>query len=540
MRVCGTVDMMPTPLPQSKRMPQPAPGPTVPAQVNLADVLLGDRLTEGRGDRIALRLPDRTMTYAEVEALACGYAAALADAGVRREERVVLVARDGADFVGALFGTLKLGAVAVMVNPDLPPSRIAEILRLARPGAVVAGHDVSVEAAHAMSFAGVTHPLLDTFADAISHEVHFPAAATHRDDPALWLFSGGTTGVPKAVVQTHGSFLNTTVRYAHHTLGYREDDVTIAVPKLVFGYATGSNLFFPFSVGASAVLFPEHPTPAVVAEQIARHRPTILITVPTMIAKMLADPASATADLSSLRFATSAGEALPAELYRQWKAAYGVELLDGLGTAEMWHVFVTNRPGDVRPGTLGKPVDGFAIRICDEEGADVADGEIGRLWVSGDSRALGYWQDLPATAAAFRGEWFVGGDLVRCDGDGYIEHHGRTDDALKVSGKWLAPQEVESCLLEHEAVAECVVVGLEDEVGLVKPVAFVIAREPRVGLDQELFAHVLARLEPYKRPRRIVLVDSFPKTHLGKIDRRSLAATVATLPSRAGGGAVGG
>lgn len=468
------------------------------------------------------------MTYADVEALAAGYAAALTDAGVRREERVVLIARDGADFVGALFGTLKLGAVAVMVNPDLSTPRIAEILRLARPGAVVAGHDLSVAAADAMSIAGVAHhPLLDTFADAITHEVSFPAVATHRDDPALWLFSGGTTGVPKAVVQTHGAFLNTTLRYAHETIGYREDDITVAIPKLIFGYATGSNLFFPFSVGASAVLFPEHPTPAIVAEQIARHRPTILVTVPTMIAKMLADPVVASADLSSLRFATSAGEALPAQLYHQWKAAYGVELLDGLGTAEMWHIFVTNRPGDVKPGTLGKPVAGFDVRICDENGMEVADGEIGRLWVRGRSRAWGYWRDLPRTEQAFLGEWFVGGDLVRRDADGYIEHHGRADDAMKVSGKWLAPQEVEGCLLEHEAVVECVVVGVADAAGLVKPVAFVVPRERTAELEQVLIDHVLARLEPYKHPRSVVLIDEFPKTHLGKVDRRALLGMLA-------------
>ncbi len=507
-------------------MPQSAPGPAVPREVNLAEVFLTRRLAEGRGDRTALRLSDRTMTYAEVEALASGYAAALADAGVRREERVVLIARDGADFVGALFGALKLGAVGVMVNPDLPRDRIADILRLARPGAVVAGHDLSVLAAEAMSLAGVGHPLLDTFADAITHEISFPAAVTHRDDPALWLFSGGTTGTPKAVIQTHGSFLNTTLRYAHEIIGYREDDITISIPKLIFGYATGSNLFFPFSVGASAVLFPDHPTPALIVEQIARHRPTILVTVPTMIAKMLADPQAAQADLSSLRLATSAGEALPAELYHQWTAAYGVELLDGLGTAEMWHIFLTNRPGDVKPGTLGTPVPGFDVRICDEAGEDVADGEIGRLWVRGASRAWGYWQDLPRTAAAFRGEWFVGGDLVRRDADGYIEHHGRADDSMKVSGKWLAPQEVEGCLLEHDAVVECVVVGVADDAGLVKPVAFVVARVRHPGLEQELIEHVLARLEPYKHPRRVVLVDDFPKTHLGKVDRRALAARI--------------
>lgn len=506
-------------------MPSAGTAP-LPTQVNIADAFLSDRIAEGRGNRIALRLSDRTLTYSDVEALAAGYAAALADAGVRREERVVLVARDGADFVGALFGTLKLGAVAVMVNPDLDPARIADILTLARPGAVVSGHDVSPKAAAAMSAAGLSRPLVDTFSDTITHEVAYEAVATHRDDPALWLFSGGTTGTPKAVVQTHGSFLNTTLRYGQETMGYREDDITMAIPKLIFGYATGSNLFFPFSVGASAVLFPEHPTVDVVVRQIADHRPTILVNVPTMISKLLADAVGREADLSSLRFATSAGEALPPSLYRQWKATYGVELLDGLGTAEMWHIFVTNRLGDVKPGTIGKPVDGFRIRVCDDEGHDVADGDIGRLWVAGASRAWGYWQDLDRTAQAFQGEWFVGGDLVRRDVDGYLEHHGRADDSLKVSGKWLAPQEVESCLLEHESVVECVVVGVEDAAGLMKPVAFVVASGDTEGLEQRLIDHVLVRLDAYKHPRRVIIVDEFPKTHLGKVDRKALRTTL--------------
>ncbi len=365
-----------------------------PDHVNIADAFLTDRIREGRGGRIALRLPDTSLTYVQVEALASGYASALTDCGVRREERVVLLARDGAHFVGALFGALKLGAVVVMVNPDLPRDRVADILRLARPGAVVAEHEVTTLAAAAMSDAELSAPLVDTFSDTVTHSASHPAVATHRDDPALWLFSGGTTGTPKAVVQTHGSFLNTTQRYAHETIGYTEDDITMAVPKLIFGYATGSNLFFPLSVGASAVLFPEHPTPSVIVEHMARHRPTVLINVPTMIGKLLADPASATADFSSLRFATSAGEALPPHLYDEWMRVYGVELLDGLGTAEMWHIFLTNRLGDVKPGTVGKPVAGFDIRICDEAGSEVADGEIGLLWVRGGSRAWGYWQNL--------------------------------------------------------------------------------------------------------------------------------------------------
>jgi benzoate-CoA ligase family protein len=346
------------------------------------------------------------------------------------------------------------------------------------------------------------------------------AAATDAGDPAVWLFSGGTTGVPKAVVQTHGSFVNTTRRYAHDTLGYGPDDVTLSVPKLYFGYATGSNLLFPFSVGGSAVLFPEHPTADLLFDLIDRYRPTIFITVPTMVAKMVGDGGAH--DLSCLRFATSAGEALPHELYRSWKETFGVELLDGLGTAEMWHVFITNRPGAVKLGTVGQPVEGFELQVCDPEGNPVPAGEVGQMWVKGDSLAKGYWDDPDQTAAAFRGPWFVGGDLIRIDQEGYVEHHGRADDRLKVGGKWLAPQEVESCLLEHEAVDTAVVVGVPDEAGLIKPVAYVIPTDEWAGLEDELITWTLDRLEPYKHPRRVFVVKSLPTTHLGKVDRTKL------------------
>jgi benzoate-CoA ligase family protein len=348
------------------------------------------------------------------------------------------------------------------------------------------------------------------------------AAPTHRDDAAIWLFSGGTTGRPKAVVQTHLSFANTTELYAKGALGYRETDVTLSVPKLYFGYATGSNLFFPFSVGATSVLYPEHPTADVLFEKVRAHRPTILVNVPTMINQMVSHPSAPSQDLSCLRFATSAGEALPPELYRRWRETFGVELLDGLGTAEMWHIFISNRPGDARPGTLGKAVPGFEVRLCDEEGSEVPAGEVGALRVRGRSRAIGYWQQMDRTAAAFRGEWYVTGDLLRQDADGYFIYCGRADDMLKVGGKWVAPQEVESCLLQHPLVRECAVVGAVDAAGLTKPQAFVVAREARPGLDEELKAFVRERLEPYKYPREVVFVDSLPRTHLGKVDRGKL------------------
>ncbi|PYR23956.1 MAG: benzoate-CoA ligase family protein, partial [Acidobacteria bacterium] len=346
---------------------------------------------------------------------------------------------------------------------------------------------------------------------------------SHRDEPAIWLFSGGTTGPPKAVVQPHRSFVNTTERYGQGILGIRSDDVTIAVPKLFFGYATGSNVLFPFSVGASCVLFPERCTPDTLFSHIARHRPTILVNVPTMIQQMLAHADASSQDVSSLRLATSAGEALPPELHERWMRTFGVELLDGLGTAEMWHIFISNRPGDVVPGTLGRVVPGFDVTLCDAEDREVEDGEIGTLWVRGESRAIGYWLQMDDTNRAFRGEWYVSGDMLRRNADGTFTYCGRADDMLKVGGRWLSPAELENCLMTHAAVREVAVVGAQNADGLVKPCAFVVSPLPSPALAKELQELAKSRLEPYKYPREVIFVDVLPRTHLGKVDRARLA-----------------
>jgi benzoate-CoA ligase family protein len=504
----------------------------LPERFNIADHFLGDRVREGRGDRIALRLADGEMTYTEVLVLADRFGRALLEVGVRPQERVLVALPDGAGFVGALFGALRIGAVVVMVNPGRSPRDLATLFDYSHAACAVVDGPVRESFEAALAAAERQPRLLVVDGDADGHASFetlagdggkpLEAVATRPDDPAIWLFSGGTTGLPKAVVQTHRSFANTTDCYARKALGYGEDDVTLSVPKLFFGYATGSNLFFPFAVGASAVLFPEHPTADLLFERIRRHRPTILVNVPTMINQMVSHPAAADQDLSCLRFVTSAGEALPAPLYHRWRETFGVELLDGLGTAEMWHIFVSNLPGAVKPGTLGRVVPGFELKVCDDDGCELADGEVGRLWVRGESLALGYWQNPAETAAAFRGEWFIGGDLVSRDGEGYVTYCGRSDDVLKVGGKWLAPQEVESCLMRHPAVAECAVVGVENEAGLIKPFAFVVAKEASADLEEELKRHALEELEAYKHPRRVIFVEAMPRTHLGKIDRGKL------------------
>ncbi len=490
------------------------------AWLNIADHFLVERLREGRGGRVALRLEEVEYTYDAVDRLANRFGHALLARGVRPEERVILALPDGAEYVGALFGILKVGAVVVMVNPSLPAEGMEAMVELTRARVAVIDPAVAVP---------VPEPLVAGAGEGerLDHPDELDTVRTHRHDPAIWLFTGGTTGVPKAAVQTHASFANTTRCYAQTAMGWREDDITMAVPKLYFGYATGSNLFFPFSVGASAVLFPEHPSPEVVFARIARHRPTILVNVPKMVAGMVDHPSAGDQDLSCLRFATSAGEALPPSLHQRWNDTFGVPLYDGLGTAEMWHIFVSNQPGAVRPGSLGRAVPGFDVRVCDDVGNEMRVGEVGRLWVRGESRALGYWQDAEKSAEAFRGEWFAASDMVRRDADGYFHYVGRADDALKVGGKWLLPAEVEDCLLAHPAVAEAAVVGVHDPGGLTKPVAFVVVGDAGEGpagedLAAALRDHCLAHLEPYKAPRRVFVVDGLPRTHLGKVDRGTL------------------
>ena len=523
--------------------------------LNIARLFLDQRLEEGHAERTALHLPQGTMTYGQVHALAEDYARALRARGVRREERVLIALPDGADFVGALFGILKLGAVVVMLNPRLKLDEIAAQIDYTRARLLIVHRDFEPDFRQAAQDtpwleSGLLVVGEDSGPDSLRAALERAAvergavegagnepvgtAPTHRDDPAIWLYSGGTTGRPKAVVQSHRSFATTTELYGRNTLGYGPDDITLSVPKLFFGYATGANLFFPFSVGGSAVLFPEHPTPELLFEKIALHRPTILINVPTLVQRMVEHDDAEHQDLSCLRFATSAGEALPVALYEQWKGRFGVELLDGLGTAEMWHVFVTNRIGDVKPGTLGRVVDGFEIQVRDPDGAPVPPGEVGRMWVRGDARAQGYWQNMDKSRDAFRGEWFVGGDLIRMDEDGYVTYCGRGDDAMKVGGRWLVPREVEDCLATHEGVEECAVIGAPDPKGLMKPYAFVLAKPGHApdALAEQLKQLALDSLQAYKHPRKVVVLDEFPRTHLGKVDRGSLKRMAETSAQR--------
>lgn len=487
-----------------------------PDPLNGYQFFLGARIEEGNSERVALHLDHDTMTFGQVADLAARFAAVLVDHQVKREDRVLILLPDGPEYVATLFATLKVGAVVVMLNPGLTDEATGAIVDSARPSVVMVGER---DASRIEGLNSVWKPRIVPVAPGwMPNRKVETVAATSPDDPAMWLFSGGTTGVPKAVPQTHRSLVNTTRRYGQGVLGLTQDDITIAVPKLYFGYATGSNLLFPFSVGASTVLFDAPATPAELFARIERHRPTVLVNVPSAINQMLAE--STEVDMSSLRLATSAGEALPESLHHRWLDRFGVELLDGLGTAEMWHIFVSNRPGAARPGSVGQVVPGFEIKACDEAGVEVPAGEVGRLWVKGDSLGLGYWDDPELTAVAFRKPWFVGGDLISVDADGYVTHRGRADDAIKVKGKWFRPQELESVLLEHPAVGQCAVIAVDDEAGLTRPVAFVVANQPVEA--EQLVEWSLAHLEAYKHPRKVYFVDRLPLTHLGKVDRGAL------------------
>lgn len=505
--------------------------PNIPEFINLADYCLDAHVREGRGSRRALITDEGVFTYAEVQARANRFAGVLRAAGVEPEQRVLIALGDGLDWVATFFGALKLGAAVVMANPGLKKDEIEYFLEYTRAKVVVTERDSAAIFREAGALQSTLREVLVVGEEAFEKRLEaagdrFDNFKTHRDDAAIWLFSGGTTGRPKGVVQTHRSFVNTTELYAKGSMGYGENDITLSVPKLFFGYATGSNLIFPFSVGATSVLFREKCTPEALFARIARHRPTVLINVPTMVHQMTSHQDAAAQDLSCLRATTSAGEALSEELYRRWQKLFGVPLLDGLGTAEMWHIFLTNTVKDVRPGSLGLAVPGFDVRVCDDDGKELPRGETGFLWVRGASRAIAYWHEMEKTEQVFRGEWYASRDMVRQDEDGFFYYSGRDDDMLKVGGRWLAPAEVENCLQQHSNVAEVAVVGVPDAQGLVKPWAYVVARscapEARASFAEDLRAFALDRLEPYKAPRQVVVLEAMPRTHLGKIDRGKL------------------
>ncbi|HEY8224660.1 MAG TPA: benzoate-CoA ligase family protein [Pyrinomonadaceae bacterium] len=513
----------------------------------MADYFLYHNLEEGRENKTCLYFEDLTWTYSDIARLSNKAGNVLRELGLKMEQRVLFVLPDCPEFVCAWFGAARIGAVITMVNPLLPSTDYEYYLDYTRaPIAIV----------HQLSLAAFTAAVEETrylkvvlvvgsekneleslnpkvkwidFNEALSSaDEECRAADTHRDDIAIWLFTSGSTGHPKGAVHLQHDLPFNTEVFAKATMGVSAEDITVSVPKLFFGYATGTNLLFPFAVGGATALFSERATPEKMFEVIRRYRPTILTTVPTMINSMLNVSEATRDDVSTLRFCYSAGEALPVELYERWMNRFGVQICDGIGSAEMFHIYITNRPTEVRPGSLGRVVQGYEAKVVDADGDQVPTGEMGTLKIKGDSAALCYWNAHEKSKETFAGDWCTTGDQFHVDSDGYYWYHGRTDDMLKVGGIFVAPSEIENCLLQHEAVLECAVIGDESSEGLVKPKAFVVLRDGFAQDDETaelLKTFVKSRLAAYKYPRWIQFAASLPKNDRGKIDRRSLKSS---------------
>ena len=514
--------------------------PVFPDRFNMADYFLDARVREGKGDRVAIRVGDRAWTYREAQEMAdrCGHA--LRDRGIDLEDRVLILLYDGVEFAAGFFGLLKAGAVFCMGNPLLHEPDYDYLLGYTKARAVIADHRTLAALGPALQ----KHPRcrvrllvgepegsgvpsgFERFEEVLaSASSHTDNADTKKDDIAGWLFTSGTTGKPKGAVHYHHHFPFSTECYPKRVLKLNEDDVFVSVSRLFFGYATGTNLMFPFAVGGTAVLFEDKPTAERIFEHVEKHGVTVLTNVPAMIRQMVDHPDAARHPMKSLRMCLSAGEALPPSLYDRWIERWPhCEILDGIGSAELFHIYISNTPGEVKLGSLGRLVPGYDARVVGPEGDDVEDGEMGRLWVRGESAALCYWGDQAKTREVFRGEWTVSADLFRKEGD-YFYYAGRGDDMLKVRGMFVSPLEMEDCLATHPAVREAAVVGVDDGTGLTVPKAFVVLREGYAASDAlvvELQQHAKQKLARYKFPHQVAFVPELVRNDRGKVVRRAL------------------
>lgn len=476
-----------------------------PEFFNLASYYVDRHVSEGHGERTAIVYEGRPISYAEVAAQVNQAGNALRQAGVAPGDRVMIVLPDSPEFVAAYFGAMKIGAVAVPTSTALRPADYAYLEEESGAKVVVGGKGL---------------PNLE------SRSADLDAFPTSPHDAAFWLWTSGSTGQPKAAVHRHRDWLVCCEAYARGVIDIRSDDVTFSSAKLFHAYGLGNGLMFPFHVGAAALLYPGKAQARTILTQAHDCRPTLFFSVPTHFAAMLHETDAANPyDLSSVRLGISAAEPLPAEIFRRWRARFRFEILDGIGSTEVLHIYISNQPGRVRPGSTGMPVPGYEIRITDEQGRDLPAGEVGDLWVRGGSNASEYWNRPRLTAERIRDGWFFSGDKYRADADGYLWYAGRSDDMFRVSGEWVSPIEVEGALVEHPAVLETAVVAQRDENGLLRPCAFVTLKRPEgacEALAEDLRQFVRQRLPGYKSPRRIVFMDELPKTATGKVQRYKL------------------
>jgi benzoate-CoA ligase family protein len=490
---------------------------------NASTYLLDRHVESGTGDRVAVAGPRGTLTYAELLDRVRAAAGGLRGLGVRPEERVLIFMVDGPDMLALILGAMRMGAVPVPVSTMMTATDLVGLLRDSRARVLAASAEFAEIAREAAAAAPELacllvegdgeRPLATVFdPDAGPGEPY----ATSEDSTALWLYTSGTTGLPKGAVHRHASIRSVAETYGAQVLGIAPEDRCLSVPKLFFAYGIGNSCFFPLSVGAVAILEPGRPTPALIAERVAAERPTLFFAVPTFYAALLSAELPPET-FSSVRRAVSAGEPLPAPVFRRFTDRFGVEILDGIGATEALHIFVSNRPGQVRPGSTGVPVPGYDVRVVDDDGVPVPAGTPGHLLVRGDSIATGYWCRTAVTRRVFQGEWLRTGDTYVADDDGSLRFLGRSDDMIKAGGMWVSPSEVEARLLEHPAVAHAVVVAVPDSDGLDKPVAGVV-RAGEVTAD-ELIAFCREGLAAFKRPRSVVFLESLPTTATGKVRR---------------------
>jgi 4-hydroxybenzoate-CoA ligase len=508
----------------------------------------------GLGDKVAFTDPTRDLTYGGLEAATCRFGRGLYALGLRPESRIVLLLLDTVDFPIAFWGAIRAGIVPIPLNTMLTAEQYAYILEDSRAEIVLVSAPLTATLAPIVAQAtqwrtavvtGADDPVakldrVDTlsFAEVLARgsSERF-RAPTLSDEVAFWLYSSGSTGAPKGVKHVHTSLMATARRYGQGVLGVHADDVMFSAAKLFFAYGLGNAMSFPMAVGARTVLMPERATPDLILETMRQHQPTIFYGVPTLYAALLAHPAiSRGAGSNRLRQCVSAGEALPAHVGKQWRARVGIDILDGIGSTEMLHIFLSNRPGEVRYGTSGLPVPGFDAKIVGEDGRVLDAGEIGELVVSGPSAAEGYWNQRAKNRRTFVGEWTYTGDKYLREADGYYRYCGRVDDMFKVSGVWVSPFEVEAALITHEAVFEAAVIGVPDRDGLIKPKAFIVLNVGYAadeGLFEVLKDHVKQHAGAWKYPRVIEVRSELPKTATGKIQRFKLREEEA---ARAGSG----